>query len=378
MLEPLAYLAFVLALLPTALTALNLAAFRRLPPVGRGTRLKVSLLIPARNEEANIDAALGAALASEGVDLDVVVLDDGSTDRTASIAEGHMRRDSRLRLFSAPPLPPGWCGKQHACHVLAGLAKHPLMVFVDADVRLSQDALARIAHRLESKKLDLISGFPREKTGTLAEALIVPLIHVLLLGYLPIWMARLVNLPAFAAGCGQLIAVRRDAYQRTGGHAAIKASRHDGLKLPRRFRAAGCRTDLFDAFDIARCRMYCGAREVWDGFTKNATEGMATTTALPVWSVLLGGGHILPFLLIPFAFASWSTDAVAICAAAIACLYGMRAVLNLRYKQDWRGMLLHPAGIALLLVIQWKALIAERRGQPAVWRGRAYSGRASG
>jgi glycosyltransferase involved in cell wall biosynthesis len=252
MLEILAYAALALAVLPAVVTAVNLAVFRAPPPRGPAPQPRVSLLIPARDEESNIGASLDTALASQGVDLEVVVLDDGSTDRTAAIVAAHMQRDPRLRLLVAPPLPPGWCGKQHACHVLAGHARHPLLVFADADVRLSPDALARIAGLLERKGLDLASGFPQEVAGTPAEALIVPLIHVLLLGYLPIWLARRLQHPAFAAGCGQLIAVRRDAYQRAGGHAAIRGSRHDGLMLPRAFRRAGCATDLFDATDPAR------------------------------------------------------------------------------------------------------------------------------
>jgi hypothetical protein len=246
-------------------------------------------------------------------------------------------------------------------------------VFADADVRLSPDALARIAGLLERKGLDLASGFPQEVTGTPVEALIVPLIHVLLLGYLPIWLARRLQQPAFAAGCGQLIAVRRDAYQRAGGHAAIRNSRHDGLTLPRAFRRAGCTTDLFDATNLARCRMYRGRREVWQGFAKNATEGMAKPLALPVSTVLLGGGHVLPFLLLLAAFASGSSAALAASALAGACVYGTRIALALRFRQSWPGVLLHPLGIALLLALQWSALVAELRGRPAVWRGRAYS-----
>ena len=373
MLEIPAYAALALAVLPAVMTAVNLAVFRAPPPRGPAPQPRVSLLIPARDEESNIGALLDTALASEGVDLEVVVLDDGSTDRTAAIVAAHMQRDPRLRLLVAPPLPPDWCGKQHACHVLAGHARHPLLVFADADVRLSPDALARIAGLLERKGLDLASGFPQEVTGTPVEALIVPLIHVLLLGYLPIWLARRLRHPAFAAGCGQLIAVRRDGYQRAGGHAAIRGSRHDGLTLPRAFRRAGCATDLFDATDLARCRMYRGGREVWQGFAKNATEGMAKPLALPVWTLLLGGGHVLPFLVLLVALAAGSWPAVAASAVAGACVYGTRIALVLRFRQSWPGALLHPLGIAVLLVLQWSALVGELRGRPAIWRGRAYS-----
>ena len=373
MLEVLAYAALALALIPAVLTAHNLGVFRVPPPCGPGPRRQVSLLIPARNEEVNIGAALGAALASEGVELEMLVLDDGSTDRTAAIVAAHAQNDARLRLLAAPPLPPGWCGKQHACHILAGHARYPLLVFVDADVRLAPDALARIAGLLERRGLDLASGFPQEQTGTLPEALIVPLIHVLLLGYLPIWLARQNRHPAFAAGCGQLMAVRRDADERAGGHAAIRSSRHDGLMLPRAFRRADCATDLFDATDLARCRMYQGGREVWQGFAKNAPEGMAKPLALPAWTLLLGGGHVLPFLVVIPALAAGSWPAVAASALAGACVYGTRIALALRFRHSWLGALLHPLGIALLLVLQWSALMAAVRGRPSVWRDRAYS-----
>jgi len=373
MLEILAYATLALALLPAVVTAVNLAFFRAPPPGRLAPPPKVSLLIPARDEEANVGDALRAALASKGVELEVVVLDDGSTDRTAAIVAACTQEDARLRLVAAPPLPRGWCGKQHACHVLAGLARHPLLVFIDADVHLAPDALMRIVGLLEHEGLDLASGFPEQQTGTLAEALIVPLIHVLLLGYLPIWLVRRSRHPAFGAGCGQLLAVRRDAYLRAGGHAAIRSSRHDGLMLPRAFRRAGCTTDLFDATNLARCRMYRGGREVWQGFAKNATEGMAKPAALPVWTVLLGGGHVLPFLLLLAAFAAGSWTALAASAVAGACVHGTRIALALRFRQSWPGALLHPLGIALLLALQWSALVAELRGRPAVWRGRAYS-----
>jgi cellulose synthase/poly-beta-1,6-N-acetylglucosamine synthase-like glycosyltransferase len=373
MLEILAYIALGLALLPALATTVNLVVFRAPPPPRLEMPPKVSLLIPARDEETNIGDALRAGLASEGVEFEVVVLDDGSTDRTAAIVAASTRDDARLRLVAAPPLPRGWCGKQHACHVLADHARHPLLVFIDADVRLAPDALMRIAGLLERERIDLASGFPQQQTGTLPEALVVPLIHVLLLGYLPIWLARRSRHPAFGAGCGQLMAVRRDAYRRAGGHATIRSSRHDGLTLPRAFRRARYATDLFDATDLARCRMYRGGREVWQGFAKNATEGMARSVALPVWTLLLGGGHVLPFLVLLAALAAGAWSALAASALAGACVYGMRIALALRFQQSWLGVLLHPLGIALLLALQWSALLAALRGRPAIWRGRAYS-----
>lgn len=368
----LAALALAFALLPLGLGLVNLCLYRRPkaePPPGAA----VSILIPARNEEATIGAAVRAALSSCGVTVEVVVLDDHSTDRTAEIVRAIAARDPRLRLETAPPLPPGWSGKQHACQALAKLARHPVLLFQDADVRLAPDAARRACGALLAGRAGLVSGFPRQETGTLAEALVIPLIHVLLLGYLPMVGMRWSGNPGFAAACGQLIAVRQDAYQTAGGHAAIATSLHDGVTLPRAFRRAGQGTDLFDATGLARCRMYRGWREVWSGFSKNATEGMATPVALPVWTLLLFGGHVLPWLLLGWAALDPLPEgAAALAALAVATGLSFRLLLAIRFRQSLVGALLHPVGILILLAIQWSALLRARRGRPAEWRGRAY------
>jgi len=358
----LAGFALFLAAGPLLLGLWNLLLYRA-PALAAG-RPQVSVLIPARNEEANIGAACAAVLASEGVELELVVLDDASTDQTPAILAEIA--DPRLRVAAAPRLPPGWSGKQHACSVLGGLARHELMVFVDADVRLSPDALSRMAGVMQRHDVGLASGFPAQDTITWSEQLLIPLIHFLLLGFLPI--AAMLRLPAvgLGAGCGQLFIVRRDAYLRAGGHAAIRASLHDGLMLPRAFRRAGLMTRLFDASGFARCRMYANAAQVWEGLCKNATEGMAQPRALPVWTVILAGGQILPAVLM-LAAPGWTAG------LALLASVGFRLVLAARFRQPWIAALLHPLGVLALLVVQWWALIRAARGRPATWRGRAYT-----
>lgn len=370
--EWIAAIALFLALLPLGQGIVNLLLYRRpkaAPPPGSA----VSILIPARNEEATVAAAVEAALASRGVEVEVVVLDDHSTDRTAQIVRAIAARDPRVRLESAPALPSGWSGKQHACQALADLARHPVLLFQDADVRLAPDAARLTCGALLSGRHGLVSGFPRQETGTLAEALVIPLIHVLLLGYLPMLGMRRSGDPRFGAACGQLIAVRREAYERAGGHTAIAASLHDGVTLPRAFRRAGQGTDLFDATGLARCRMYRGWREVWSGFTKNATEGMATPAALPVWTLLLFGGHVLPWILLGWtALDPLPDEAVIMAGLAAAAGLLFRLLLLVRFRQSVVGALLHPIGILIMLAIQWAALLRAHHGRPSEWRGRAY------
>ncbi|WP_225889986.1 glycosyltransferase [Indioceanicola profundi] len=377
LMEGIAAMALALALLPLLLGLWNLLLFRTpkdAPPPGTA----VSILIPARNEESNIGDAVRAALSSTGLELEVVVLDDHSTDRTGMIVRDIAASDRRVRLEQAPPLPPGWSGKQHACDVLGLRARHPILLYQDADVRLRPGAAAAGAtFLLRRSDLGLVSGFPQELTETMAERLVVPQIHVLLLGYLPMAFMRLFRSAGFGAGCGQFMMARADAYRQVGGHAVIRGSLHDGVTLPRAFRRAGFMTDIFDATRLAHCRMYRGWDDVWNGFSKNATEGMATPVALPVWTVLLAGGHLLPWLLAPAAAFTGDVTTLAYAAGAIASVLTYRCLLAWRFRQDWQSVLLHPAGVVLMLAIQWSALLNHRKGRPAVWRGRTYSGAQS-
>jgi glycosyltransferase involved in cell wall biosynthesis len=373
----LAYVALTLSAIPAFLLAFNLLSYRTPTPSPSPTTrprrtFPLSVLIPARNEADAIRPALQAILTHPDPQLEVLVLDDHSTDPTASIVASIAAHDARVRLVTAQPLPPGWCGKQHACWQLAQAARHDTLLFLDADVRLSPDAIPRLQSFLERHPhVALASGVPSQVTRSFLERLLIPLIHIVLLGYLPVAVARRCRWSAFAAGCGQLFLARRSAYFAADGHRAIRSTLHDGVKLPRAFRAAGQRTDIFDATHVASCRMYQSSGEVWRGLGKNATEGLAHPAAIGPWTFLLFGGHILPWLLL--AATPWLPPAAVVPAMlAVALNLFTRIAAAFRFQQSWISALLHPLGIALLLLIQWLALFRRWRGQPMVWRGRKY------
>ncbi len=163
----LAFIAFVLAAIPCALLLANLGLYRPLRDHPKHDCPAVSVLIPARDEESNLRPTLDAVLANGAIDFEVIVLDDASADSTARIVAEYAKRDSRVRLEAAPPLPNGWCGKQHACHVLANLARNPLLVFLDADVRLAPNALVRLADYVEESDAHLVQRRPSPKARNL-------------------------------------------------------------------------------------------------------------------------------------------------------------------------------------------------------------------
>lgn len=375
---PLAWAAFILAAIPAVLTVLNHLSFRS-PPAASEDEPQISILIPARNEEANIETAVQAALRSERAIVEVVVLDDHSTDRTAEIVTALSQADPRVRLERAPELPEGWCGKQHACARLAEKARYDLMLFVDADVTMSPEAPARLAAFMKKRKAALVSAFPHQVTATFWEKLLIPLIEYILLGYLPIQMGRWTKLAGFGAGCGQVFLAEKAAYQKAGGHTAIKQSMHDGVKLPRAFRKAGFHTDLCAGHKIFSCRMYHNEKEVFEGLGKNAHEGIASPAMIMPFTIMLLGGSLLPLILFfnssLFLSAFWAqgmrTSPMWLINVAAWLSLLPRFLNTIRFNQSFIGLLLHPLSVLAFLWIQWRAFILRLAGRKPSWKGRA-------
>ncbi len=384
------------AVLPALVFARNLFLYRPLSKQTEslpllmdenGKKSGLSILIPARNEEASIGEAIESAISSisrtAGIPIEVIVMDDGSTDDTERIVAKISQRDERVRLVTAPPLPGGWCGKQHACFQLSKVARYDLFLFLDADVRLESHAPERMISYLLTHEIDLLSGFPRQITESLTEKLVLPLMHFVLLGFLPMDQMRSTRKPSFGAGCGQLFLIRKEAYDSCGGHGEIRESLHDGVKLPRAFRAAGFSTDLFDATDIARCRMYRSTHEVFFGLLKNAGEGLAAPRLIVPATVILVVGQVLPIpLLLYFLLAPGASEGelsglwfAALATSILASLYP-RFHAAWRFRQPWISPLLHPVGVMMLLFIQWASLVRQLLGSNPTWKGRTYGGAA--
>ena len=365
----------LLALLPTLMFTKNLQLYR--PATNASELLEaasqeaVSILIPARNEAAGIAITLEHLLKSDHPQFEVWVLDDHSEDGTAEIVADIAQRDSRVRLLRSKPLPEGWNGKQHACWQLAQLANHGWLLFLDADVHVAPDAISRIMAQMLARPVSLLSGFPRQITGTVSEQLLIPMMHIVLLGYLPIERMRASTDASFSAGCGQLFFANRADYFQCGGHAKIFGSRHDGIKLPKLFRSSQLSTDLFDATDIAACRMYRGYGQVVRGLLKNATEGIANKVLLIPFTILLGGAFVAPLVMMIMALIwQWPLWLKVILSLATLLSFVPRVMAAERFRQSWLGVLLHPLAVAWFLFLQWRAWIEGILGRRVAWRGR--------
>ena len=375
------------AAIPAVMFLFNLRWYR-VPRLGGAGDVRVAVLIPARNEERNIGACVGSVLASRGVEVEVLVLDDASTDGTAEIVRKIGLHDARVRVVEGGELPRGWNGKQHACWVLAEETDAPVLLFLDADVRVMPDAVARCVAEMRARGVALLSGFPRQILGGWTERMLLPLIHFVLLGLLPMGRMRKTTKVAYAAGCGQFFLAEREAYFVCGGHAAIRDTRHDGLRLPEEFRRHGLRTDIVDLTELAEVRMYESASEVWMGLAKNATEGLGSPRRIVPVTVLLLMGQVLPViaaaLWVAFCVSSVVVGATlddpraavvvsVLLGVAVVGVYLPRVIAVRRFKQPVLSAVLHPVGILMLLGVQWYALVRQIFGRPVEWRARSYS-----
>ena len=379
--------AVVLAAVPLVMTVLNLRVYGAAAvgtPWGAaaGPAPRVRVCIPARNEEGNIETCVASLLASGYPNLEVAVYNDASTDSTGAILARMCDGDRRVRAVASRPLPSGWNGKQWGCQQLGGAApadgdEPPAwLLFTDADVRFEPGVVDASVARALQLQTDLLSTVPRQVTGTLAEALVVPMIHFVLFSYLPMARMRSTRAPAASAACGQFMLVRSAAWQAAGGHGSFKDSMHDGIRLPRAIRASGGHSDLFDGSGLCSVRMYRGFRQTWRGFAKNAYEGLGSPVLLVVLAMMHLVGHVLPPGVLLWAARRSETEPSAE-VAAMAAMAGLawimaviqRGVLARRFGQSPVGVVLHPVAVAMMTAIQWWSFMLQLTGKRA-WRGR--------
>ena len=360
----------VLLLAQVALLVWNLRVVRR--PSARRWRAgapRISVLVPARNEQASIAHCIDGLLAQDYPNLEIIVLDDDSTDGTADILRA--RRDPRLRLVTGAPLPHGWTGKNWACHQLAARAHGDVLCFVDATTILAADTLSRSAGELRDSDLGLVSMLLRTDTGTASEAVLMPIVNYALLALLP---AALIEKPSFrkeAIALGPFVMVTRVAYSAAGGHAAEPAHIVDDVQLARSVKASGHRVALRNGTDLVRTRWYTGFGEIWHGFSKNAYGGIGYRPGIGLLTIFV----VAPALLVPFLRlgAGITTGGeLAFPALQVGLILSMRAVTTRVGRDPLWSIPLHPVAIAVWAGTLARSMVLAHTGREIEWKGRRY------
>ena len=252
----------------------------------------LSVVVPARNEERDIGDATRAKLSCDDPAYEVVVVEDRSTDGTRDLLRRLEREyPGRLRVVDGVEPSPDWLGKPHAMHqgARAARATRPgdWLLFSDADVHFGPDLLARAFAHVEKEKLDFLTLFPTLEAKTFGERLMMPTLPAYGFCYLPGWIMNVSKARLFGGGGGVFNLIRRDLFDRIGGHEALKNSVVDDIQLGRNARLGGGRTAFALALDSVSLRMYHGFRETVNGFTKNLFFGVGANLPVAVLIILL-------------------------------------------------------------------------------------------
>lgn len=361
------------AIAVTVHTFYNLRATRHISPRRVTIAEPVSILIPARNEAERITPTLHRVLAQEGLDdVEICVLDDGSTDATAAIVTEIASSDQRLRLLSGggEPVPTGWLGKPWACHRLAESARGTVLVFIDADVHLDPHAIASTVADMRSADLALLSPYPRQLAVGIAERLTQPLVVWLWLAHLPIRLAESRPYPSLAAANGQFIVVDAHAYRLSGGHFAVAHEVIEDVALLRSLKRHGFRGIPADGSAISECRMYNGTEQVYRGYAKSLWSAFGSTTG-----AMVVASAMLAVYVVPPVCAVVSRDRQTRVWGFLGYLAGVtgRAIIARQTRERvWPDSLAHPLSVVALCGLTLASLTARRRGTLS-WRGRSIT-----
>jgi glycosyltransferase involved in cell wall biosynthesis len=289
----------------------RLVSLSTIAPIIIADQPRVSIIVPACNEATTIAPALATLLAQEYDQLEIIVVNDRSTDDTGAVIREIQQRHPRLIFLDLDILPDGWLGKSHALHRGVALATGEILLFTDADIHMKPDTIARAIQRLQEAGLDhLCLLFKNKAKGWLLNAFILDAGSGLFMLFKP-WLAVNPRSRRFM-GIGAFNMIRRSAYAQVGGHAAIKAHPIDDLMLGKSIKDAGLRQECLSGYDFVTVSWYDSTGSMIDGLMKNifalagyntvlalsGAVGIGLLTILPHWGVLFCHGPArLIFLL---------------------------------------------------------------------------------
>ena len=300
----LAYFILIFTAIQLLVALINLFTETHLPRTGKRPDRKVSVLIPARNEEKNIGNILNDLRNQPFQNIEVIVFNDQSEDSTALLVDEFVSSDKRFRIISSDQLPEGWLGKNYACSRLASAANGNFFLFLDADVRISGNLIGDSLWYAEKSRSDLVSIFPKQKIITRGEWATVPNMNFILVSLLPLILVRKTVIPSLAAANGQFMLFSPDVYKQLTPHEKMKNSKVEDILISRYLKKAGKSVSCLLGDERIECRMYSGFSDSVNGFSKNVAEFFGGSYLLTIlfWFVTTFGFIFIMLYLPPAVF----------------------------------------------------------------------------
>lgn len=342
-------------------TLFNFVSDPKLRRVSKHYDELVSILIPVRDEEANIIELLRSIQQQDYTDYEVLILDDGSTDSTLKICNDFALTDDRFRVLKGHALPANWLGKNYACHQLARQAKGQYLMFIDADERIEVGLVNSSIHRMKVNNLSLLSLFTNQIMLSMGEKLVVPLMHFMLLNLLPVRLVMLVKNASVAAASGQFMFFNAADYHKNNWHQMVKDKVVEDVEIMRQVKANRLNCETLLANGMISCRMYTNYAECLNGFSKNFLAAFNySILAFLIFLVLLIGGPMLIIITMNLPLILFTLGLIALIRIMVSLSSGQSAFNN---------VVLHPFQMLSLTVISYMA-IQKYLTKTNVWKGR--------
>lgn len=324
----------------------------------------ISVLIPARNEEINIGKCLNSLLKQDYKNLEILVLNDQSTDNTQHIAESYSQIHKHIKLLKGGELPAGWLGKNRACEQLSQQAKGDYLLFIDSDVEVKEKTISSILEELIRSEVKMISVFPTQKIKSSGEWLIVPVMNWLLLSFLPLRLIHLNDNKSFVAANGQFMFWERNTYFKIGGHQTVKNKVVEDMEFARICKSKNIKIKTLLGGDLIFCRMYTGLSDAIKGFSKNFYPGFNVN---PLSFLILIAIFIVIFLL-PYFFVFESS----LFFLPLFLIVLIRTTVSILSKQNIiLNILFHPLQMIFMFLTGIKSVIDSKTGN-SEWKGRRF------
>lgn len=350
----------------------NILYYRRR---GRKVRIdttqKISVLVPVRNEEEDIGNCLDSLLNQNYPNLEIIVMDDSSEDRTWEILkEYELRNDDRIRVRHSQPLPVGWTGKNWVCHQLSEEATGSWMLFTDADTIHKPDCISNAYRECLARGSTYVSYLPDLITVTLGEKILLPIIYFAFYLLLPLTGLKKIRNYYSAVAIGTFILIRSDIYQKIGGHAELRDEIVDDIYLARMVKKAGENFDMINGTGIFYSRFYTNVGEVWRGFTKNAFGAYGYSILPYIATLLFSYTAFLHPVVKLILYGNFSLTNPYFTQTLL--IVAIRLIVMLRTRHSFFSILFHPVMVAFSLLFALNSLFKIMLGLPVVWKGRAY------
>jgi len=341
---------------------------------------KVSICIPARNEATVIERCVTSALKQNYPNFEVLVLDDQSTDGTGEILDKLSGIINNLIHIKGKEKPNEWLGKPWACHQLSEAASGEILIFIDADVWLDEDAIPKAVAELSD--VDAITVWPEQIVESFWEKQVIPLVYFALYTLLPSryveqapkWLPSFLRkqlAPKFAAACGQFIAFNKSVYSKINGHESVKDQIIEDVELAKTIKSRRLTLKMLHGVDSVFCRMYSNDSELWNGLRKNFFVGFGKNTVLfLLMSVLHLIVFVAPFFTFIYGFKVNSVELLIWSSISLMLIFTQRAILNFIFKWDIYSSFTHSIGVLWFQVLGIQCLIDHFTGKSVSWKGR--------